>query len=86
MQVVLWICRIFIFLFLLGFSFKNTQVTDVHFFLGTNWQAPLIIILLAFFTLGALLGVLTLLGKLFKLKREVSQLKRELHKTKQNPS
>lgn len=86
MQVVLWICRIFIFLFLLGFSLKNTQVTDVHFFLGTNWQAPLIIILLAFFTLGALLGVLTLLGKLFKLKREVSQLKRELHKTKQNPS
>ncbi|MFZ4535783.1 LapA family protein [Propionivibrio sp.] len=78
MRALLWGSRIFIFLFLLAFALKNTDPVSVRFFFETAWQAPLIIIVLAFFTCGAALGVLSLLGTVFALRREVSRLKREL--------
>jgi len=77
MRAVLWGFRAFIFLFLLAFALKNTDQVSVRLFFDTAWQAPLIIIVLAFFAGGALLGVLSLLGTVFGLRREVSQLKRE---------
>lgn len=77
MRAVLWGCRIFIFLFLLAFALKNSDPVSVRFFFDTAWQAPLIIIVLAFFAGGAALGVLSLLGTVFGLRREVSRLKRE---------
>jgi len=77
MRALSWACRIFIFLFLLAFALKNTDPVSVRFFLDTEWQAPLIIIVLAFFAGGAALGVLSLLGTIFGLRREVSRLKRD---------
>ena len=76
MRALLWGFRAFIFLFLLAFALKNTDQVSVRFFFDTAWQAPLIIIVLAFFVGGALLGVLSLLGTVFGLRREVSRLKR----------
>ena len=76
MRVVLWCCRIFIFLFLLAFALKNTDPVSVSFFFETSWQAPLIIVVLAFFAAGMALGVLALLGKVFSLRREIARLKR----------
>lgn len=54
------------------------------FFFGADWQAPLIIIVLAFFAAGAALGVLSLLGTVFSLRREVSRLKNTLKQQTQN--
>lgn len=77
MRTLLWGCRIFIFLFLLAFALKNTDPVSIRFLLDTTWQAPLIIIVLAFFAGGAALGVLSLLGTVFVLRREVARLKRD---------
>ena len=74
MRVILWGCRVFIFLFLLAFALKNTDPVSVRFFFDAAWQAPLIIIVLAFFAGGAALGVLSLLGTVFGLRREISRL------------
>ena len=76
MRALLWGCRIFIFLFLLAFALKNTEPVSVRFFFDTAWQAPQIIIVLAFFVGGAALGVLSLLGTVFGLRREISRLNR----------
>ena len=75
MRALLWGCRVFIFLFLFAFAFRNTDLVNIRFFFGADWQAPLIIIVLAFFAAGAALGVLSLLGTVFSLRREVSRLK-----------
>ena len=83
MRALLWGCRIFIFLFLLAFALKNSEPVSVRFFFDTAWQAPLIIIVLAFFAGGAALGVLSLLGTVFGLRREVSRLKRDAKIVKQ---
>ena len=83
MRTLLWASRIFIFLFLFAFAVKNTNPVSVHFFLDAAWQAPLVIVALVFFAAGALLGVLSLLGTIFGLRREMAKLRREL---KQVPS
>ncbi|MDR1662486.1 MAG: LapA family protein [Azoarcus sp.] len=76
MRLLLWCCRGFIFLFLLAFAVKNTDPVTIHFFFDTSWQAPQIIVVLAFFAGGIVLGVLALCGTVFSLRREVSRLKR----------
>jgi uncharacterized integral membrane protein len=76
MRVILWCCRTIIFLFLLVFALKNTEPASIHFFFDTSWQAPMIIVALVFFAIGAVFGVLALCGTIFGLKREVARLKR----------
>lgn len=77
MRALLWGFRILIFLFLFAFALKNTEAVSLRFFFDASWQAPMIIIILAFFAGGAVLGVLSLLGTVFG-RREVSRLKREV--------
>jgi putative membrane protein len=76
MRALRWSLRIFVFLFLLAFALKNAEPVSVRFFFDSAWQAPLIIIVLAFFVAGAALGVLSLLATVFRLRREVSRLQR----------
>ncbi|WP_153108993.1 LapA family protein [Propionivibrio limicola] len=78
MRGALWAIRIVIFLFLLAFALKNTETVSIRFFFDAVWQAPLIIIVLAFFAFGAVLGVFSLLGTLLGLRRELSAVKRQL--------
>jgi uncharacterized integral membrane protein len=79
MRTLVWIVRGFIFLFLFAFAVKNTDPVNLRFFLDTAWQAPLVIVVLAFFTAGAFFGALSLLGTVFGLRREISRLKREIN-------
>jgi uncharacterized integral membrane protein len=78
MRALLWASRIFIFLFLFAFAIKNTDPVSVRFFFDAAWQAPLVIVVLAFFAGGAALGALSLLGTIFGLRREANRLRREL--------
>ena len=76
MCYVLWSLRILVFLVLFLFALKNTDPVSINFFLDSAWHAPLIIVVLVFFAGGALLGVLSLIGTVFRLRREVARLKR----------
>ena len=78
MRTLVWVVRIFIFLFLFGFAVKNTAPVSVQFFLDTAWQAPLVIVMLAFFAGGVFFGAVSLLGTIFGLRRDVTRLRREL--------
>jgi putative membrane protein len=78
MRALLWASRIVLFILLFAFAIKNTEPVGVRFLLDTVWQAPLVIVLLVFFVAGAALAVLSLLGSVFGLRREVAKLKREL--------
>ena len=78
MRALLWASRIFIFLFLFAFAIKNTDPVSVRFFFDAAWQAPLVIVVLAFFAGGAVLGALSLLGTIFVLRRTATKLRREL--------
>lgn len=82
MRFVSWIFRAILFLAALGFALSNTSVTELRFFgVDLVWRAPLVIFLLAFFGAGAVLGLLAVVPTLFRQRREMGRLRRELKAT-----
>lgn len=79
MRYMIWMLRVVVFLLLLGFVMKNDQPVVVRYFFGYEWQTSLILTLLLFFAAGVCVGVLAVLGNIFRQRREISTLKRELH-------
>ena len=74
-----------VFLVLLGFAVKNTEGVVVHYFLGLEWQAPLVFVLLVFFAAGVVLGLTASLAILVRQRREILGLKRELRGLTRSP-
>jgi uncharacterized integral membrane protein len=58
MKYLLWLLKAAIFFTLFAFALNNQQDATVHFFFGTQWSAPLVLVVLAAFTLGVIVGVL----------------------------
>jgi putative membrane protein len=69
---------VLLFLVLLGFAAKNTVPVVVRYYLGAEWQAPLVVVLLITFTLGAVAGILATLGYLMRQRRELLSLRRRI--------
>ncbi len=78
MRYILWLLKFAVFVLVLTFAVKNTDTVTVRYYLGLEWQAPLVVVALVFFSAGALTGILASLLHLFRLRREISALKREL--------
>lgn len=78
MRYLGWAAKILIFLVVLGFALQNSQLVTLHSYFGYSWEAPLVVLMLAAFVLGAFLGLLALLPTLFRLRRERARLRREL--------
>ncbi|WP_353234154.1 LapA family protein [Diaphorobacter ruginosibacter] len=66
MKYFLWLLKAAIFFTLFAFALNNQQDAIVHFFFGTQWRAPLVLIVLAAFTLGVFVGVLGMVPRWWK--------------------
>jgi len=77
MRYVTTTAWLLVFLLLLAFAAKNVQPVALRFYFDLVWQAPLVLLLFAFFAAGALLGLLAALGSLLRQRREIGRLKRE---------
>jgi len=77
-RVLTWILRIILFLALFLFALKNTDAVILHLYFDQVWQTPLILALLVFFAAGAVVGVLATLATIFRQRREIARLQREL--------
>lgn len=86
MRYVLWLLRIVLFLLLLGFAVKNSDPVTVSYYFGAEWRAPLVFVMLLTLCAGAVLGILAGLGQLFRQRREIAELKRELRTQSRTPS
>ena len=78
MRYVLLILKVALFALMLTFAVKNTDAVTVRYFLGYEWRAPLIFVLLIVFCVGAALGLLGALGHIMRQRRTITSLKREL--------
>ena len=78
MRYLLWLLKFALFVVILSFAVKNTDTVWVRYYLGYEWQAPLVLVLLVFFCLGAAVGIVASLTHLFRQRREIVALKREL--------
>ncbi|MHB8353339.1 MAG: LapA family protein [Burkholderiales bacterium] len=79
-----WLVRIVIFVLLLGFAVKNLELVTLNYFMGYQWQEPLVVILLAFTILGVIIGLLAAMTTLFRQRREIQALRRELRRLDKN--
>ena len=66
----------------LGFAVKNSESVTLHYYLGMEWTAPLVIMLLVALGMGIAFGLLACLGLIVRQRRQVNELKRELQQLK----
>jgi uncharacterized integral membrane protein len=72
------ILKVLLFAALLGFAIKNTALVTVRYYFGVVWQAPLVVVLLLLFALGAATGILAVSGVLLRQRRELGRLRRQV--------
>jgi lipopolysaccharide assembly protein A len=78
MRYFWWVVKLLLFLVLLSFALKNTAAVTVRYYLGLEWEAPLAVVILLFFTLGVGIGLLAAITTVYKTRRQVFALRREL--------
>ena len=69
MRYLMWVVKLGLFLLVCSFAVKNTDTVAVRYYLGIEWLAPLIFVMLVSFCAGAAFGVLACLPRLFRLRR-----------------
>ena len=80
---MIWIIRLAVFFVLFGFAVKNDQLVTLKFYMGGEWQLPLVFVILMAFAAGALVGVTATLSSLVRQRREIGRLRRMLRKAEQ---
>lgn len=78
MRYLSWLLGFVLFLLALGFAVKNSDTVMVNYYLGYQWQAPMVLVILAFFIAGVAVGVAASLRFIFRQRREIFSLKREI--------
>ena len=74
MRLISWLLRAFIFFTLFAFALNNQQTASVRWFFGVQWQAPMVIVVLAAFAAGCAVGVLAMLPELWRRWRLARRL------------
>jgi putative membrane protein len=72
----MWLLKAAIFFTLFAFALNNQQDVTVHFFFGTQWQAPLVLVVLAAFALGLVVGALGMVPRWWKHRRAAGRGRR----------
>ncbi len=78
--------RLVLLVFLVAFAAKNADPVTVQFYFDLAARAPLIVVLFCAFALGALFGILALLGTLLRQRREIAHFKSQNHKADPAPT
>lgn len=72
LRLLQWVLKATVFLTLFAFALNNQQDTRVHFFFGTFWQAPTVLVVLTSFALGVAVGVLGMVPRWWR-QRQAAQ-------------
>ncbi len=73
MGLLKWLLKAAIFFTLFAFALNNQQDATVHFFFGTQWQAPQVLIVLAAFALGLAIGALSMVPRWWKQRKAATR-------------
>ena len=73
MKYLSWLLKAAIFFTLFAFALNNQQAVAVNFFFGTMWKAPLVLVVLATFSIGLALGILLMMPRWWK-KRQTNRI------------
>ncbi|MDE2606475.1 MAG: LapA family protein [Burkholderiales bacterium] len=85
MKYLAWLLKAAIFFTLFAFALNNQQDVTVHFFFGTAWTAPLVLVVLAAFAAGLVIGALGMVPRWWK-HRKAARVARGAADTQAAPS
>jgi uncharacterized integral membrane protein len=71
LKYLAWLLKAAIFFTLFAFALNNQQDATVHFFFGTQWTAPLVLVVLAAFAGGLVVGALFMVPRWWRQRRAV---------------
>jgi putative membrane protein len=74
MKYLLWLLKAAIFFTLFAFALNNQHDATVYFFFGTHWRAPLVLVVLAAFAGGLVVGALGMLPGWWKHRSAAAQV------------
>jgi uncharacterized integral membrane protein len=77
MKFLTWTVRLILFIVLLAFAVKNTDLVTLNFYFDLVWRAPLVVVLFGALAIGALFGIAATAGTLMRQRREIVRLRRE---------
>jgi uncharacterized integral membrane protein len=77
MPLLTWTVRLILFIVLLAFAVKNTDLVTLRFYFDLAWEGPLVIVLFGVLAIGAVLGLAATTGTLLRQRREIARLRRE---------
>ncbi|TDR82837.1 LapA family protein [Paludibacterium purpuratum] len=84
MRYLLRIVELALLVLLIAITVQNSHIVEFKLFFGESWSAPLIVFLLGFFIAGAAVGLLATFTYYLRMRRELSQLKKELRQRPQS--
>lgn len=68
MKYLAWLLKAAIFFTLFAFALNNQQDATVHFFFGTQWTAPLVLVVLAAFAGGLVVGAMFMVPRWWRYR------------------
>jgi uncharacterized integral membrane protein len=84
MRLLFRIAAAVLFVLFFGFALKNTQEVALRFFLDYELRGPLVLLLLGFFAVGAVLGVLAMTPMVLRYRRELGRQRHALSALQQD--
>ena len=82
MKLIFRLLALVLFVVFFDFALKNTDEVVLHFFWGSQARSPMILLLLAFFVVGVVLGVLAMTGTVLRYRGELARMKKEAEQKK----
>jgi lipopolysaccharide assembly protein A len=67
-----WLLKVAIFFTLFAFALNNQHTVTVRFFFGQQWTVPLVIMVLAAFAVGLVIGIFGMLPLWWKHRQEAA--------------
>ncbi len=73
LRLLQWLLKAAVFFTLFAFALNNQQETRVNFFFGTYWQAPSVLVVLSAFSLGVMVGALSMVPRWWRHRQAARQ-------------
>lgn len=76
MKLILTLIKVALFLLVLTFAVKNTEMVAVRWYMDTEWRAPMVFVVLGAFAIGVVVGLLMTVGTYLRTRLELGRLRR----------